>query len=176
MDFLFLQQNYFINQTKLKMKNSFLTGLIGLVVGALIAAFVLFKMSPDLMLIESKSPHDFKTTVSKFEQAVVAQGWKIPAVHDLQATMHGFGKTVGPVKVYELCHPEHAYQILRESEERIVSSMMPCRVAIYEKADGKVYLSRMNSKLMANAMGGIVKEVMSEAFSENEQMIEATIK
>jgi uncharacterized protein (DUF302 family) len=78
--------------------------------------------------------------------------------------------------VYELCHPEHAYQILNKSEERIVSSMMPCRVAIYEKADGSVYLSRMNSKLMANAMGGIVKEVMSEAFSENEQMIEATIK
>jgi uncharacterized protein (DUF302 family) len=158
------------------MKNSFLPGLIGLVAGALIAAFVLFKMSPDLMLIESQSPHDFKTTVSKFEQAVIVQGWKIPAVHDLQATMHGFGKTVGQVKVYELCHPEHAYQILNKSEERIVSSMMPCRVAIYEKADGSVYLSRMNSKLMANAMGGIVKEVMSEAFSENEQMIEATIK
>lgn len=158
------------------MKNLLIAVIAGLIVGGIITGFALFKMSPGMMLMEDRSPHDFNTTVQKFEMAVKNQGWKIPAVHDLQATMHSFGKTVGPVKVYELCHPDHAEKILRESEERIVSTMMPCRVAIYEKADGNVYISRMNSKLMANAMGGIVKNVMSEAFAENEMMIESTIR
>jgi uncharacterized protein (DUF302 family) len=158
------------------MKKLLITAIIALVIGSLITVFAVYKMAPGMMLIEDQSPHNFETTVQKFEQAVAKQGWKMPAVHDLQATMHNFGKTVGPVKVFELCHPDHAEKILRESEERIVSTMMPCRVAIYEKADGKVYVSRMNSALMANAMGGIVKEVMAEAFSENEQMINTTIR
>jgi uncharacterized protein (DUF302 family) len=158
------------------MKKLLITGISTFIIGAVLAMVMIFKMSPGMMLMEDRSPHNFETTVQKFEQAVILQGWKIPKVHDLQATMHSFGKTVGPVMVFELCHPDHAEKILRESEERIVSTMMPCRVAIYEKADGKVYVSRMNSALMANAMGGIVKEVMAEAFSENEQMIEATIR
>lgn len=158
------------------MKNVLIAGLAGLIIGSLITGFAIFKLSPGMMLMETSSPYDFATTVQKFEMAVAKQDWKVPAVHDLQATMHKYGKTVGPVKVYELCHPDHAEKILKKSEERIVSTMMPCRVAIYEKADGKVYISRMNSALMASAMGGIVKEVMAEAFSENEQMIENTIR
>jgi uncharacterized protein (DUF302 family) len=158
------------------MKKLLITAIIALVIGSLITIFAVYKMAPGMMLIEDQSPHNFETTVQKFEQAVAQQGWKMPAVHDLQATLHKYGKTVGPVRVFELCHPDHAEKILRESEERIVSTMMPCRVAIYEKADGKVYVSRMNSALMANAMGGIIKEVMAEAFSENEQMINSTIR
>jgi uncharacterized protein (DUF302 family) len=162
--------NYFI------MNKLVVTGILSFVIGVLIAMVVMFKMAPGLMLKEDVSPHGFQTTVSKFEEAVLMQGWKIPAVHDLQATMHNFGKTLGPVKVFELCHPDHAEKILRESEERIVSTMMPCRVAIYEKADGKVYVSRMNSGLVAKTMGGIINEVMQEAFADNEKMIEAAIR
>ncbi|HHN48724.1 MAG TPA: DUF302 domain-containing protein [Bacteroidales bacterium] len=133
-------------------------------------------MATGLMLKEDVSKYDFETTSTKLEKAVLDKGWKIPAVHDLQATMHNFGKTVGPVKVFELCHPNHAEKILKRSEERIVSTMMPCRVAIYEKADGKVYVSRMNSGLVARTMGGIVNEVMQEAFADSEKMVEAVIK
>lgn len=158
------------------MKNSVLTGIIGFIAGVLISLLVVFKLVPSMMLKEDISPYDFQTTVGKFEKAVLDQGWKIPAVHDLQATLHNFGKTVGPVKVFELCHPDHAEKILKKSEERIVSTMMPCRVAIYEKADGNVYLSRMNSGLVAKTMGGIINEVMQEAFAENEQMIQTTIR
>lgn len=157
------------------MKNVVIAGLVGFVIGSLITGFAIFKLSPGMMLIETSSPHDFATTVQKFETAVADQGWRMPAVHDLQATLLKNGKNVRSVKVFELCQPDHAEKILRESEERIVSTMMPCRVAIYEKADGKVYISRMNSALMSKAMGGIVKEVMSVAFSENELMIKSTI-
>ncbi len=153
-----------------------ITGVVAFLLGAVISVFVVFKMAPGLMLKEDVSKYDFETTLTHFEKAVLDKGWKIPAVHDLQATMHNFGKTVGPVKVFELCHPDHAEKILKRSEERIVSTMMPCRVAIYEKADGKVYVSRMNSGLVARTMGGIVNEVMQEAFADNEKMVEAVIK
>ncbi len=89
--------------------------------------------------------------------------------------MAKFGKTVKPVKVFELCHPDHAEKILKKGDERIVTSLMPCRVSIYEKNNGKVYVSRMNSGLMAKPMGGIIDEVMSAASKENEEILKAII-
>lgn len=83
---------------------------------------------------------------------------------------------VKAVKVFELCHTSHAGKILAKSDERVVSSLMPCRVAIYEKDDGKVYISRMNSGLMASTMKGIIPEVMAEAATENEKILAAVIK
>jgi uncharacterized protein (DUF302 family) len=53
---------------------------------------------------------------------------------------------------------------------------MPCRVAIYEKSNGKVYVSRMNTGLMGKMMGGIIPEVMAVASRESEEMVAAIIK
>ena len=57
-------------------------------------------------------------------------------VHDLQATMKKFDKDVRSVKVFDICHPDHSYEILSRDQERIVSNLMPCRIAVYEKNDG----------------------------------------
>ncbi|MEN8118733.1 MAG: DUF302 domain-containing protein [Bacteroidota bacterium] len=154
------------------MKNSILGGLIGLVLGTVITLFVIFQMAPGLMIMEDASKYDFEETVTKFEKSVKDHGWKIPAVHDLQKTMDKFGHSVKSVKVFELCHPDHANRILEADDERIVSSMMPCRVAIYEKNDGKTYVSRMNSALMAKTMSDLINEVMADASSENEEILE----
>jgi len=99
----------------------------------------------------------------------------MPAVHDLQASMSKFDYDVKQVKVFELCHPDYASKILLESDERIVSSLMPCRVAIYEKDDGKVYISRMNTSLMAGMMGGLIKDVMADASNDTEVILESIL-
>ncbi|MEN8115522.1 MAG: DUF302 domain-containing protein [Bacteroidota bacterium] len=159
------------------MKKSLVTGIIGFVLGVVIAFGVIYKAAPGMMLLENESQYaSFEETVTKFEQSVKDHEWKIPATHDLQKTMAKYGKDVKKVKVFELCHPDHAGKILLESEERIVSSLMPCRVAIYEKHDGKVYISRMNSGMMASTMEGVIPEVMDEAAKQNEEILEAVIK
>ena len=66
----------------------------------------------------------------------------------------------------------HAGAILAESDERIVAALMPCRVSFYEKADGKVYISRMNSGLMAKTFGGLIAEVMAVASADVEVMLQ----
>lgn len=158
------------------MKKSVLTGIVAFFAGVLITAFVIYTIVPNLMLVENESKYNFEETVNHFETAVEDAGWKMPQIHDLQATMLKNGKDVNAVKVFELCHPDHAGRILEKDNERIVSSMMPCRVAIYEKSDGKVYVSRMNSALMASTMGKLISEVMSEAAAENEKMLATIIK
>lgn len=153
-------------------KKSIFWGIGGLIAGVILVAVIGIAAMPSLMMLEDKSPYDFDETVAVFEESVANVGWKVPAVHDLQATMAKYGKDVKSVKVYELCHPDHAGQILSESDERIVSSLMPCRVSFYEKEDGSVYISRMNSGLVAKAFGGIIAEVMSVASADVEVMLE----
>lgn len=149
-----------------------LTGIIiGLIAGAAIALLIVFYASPSLMFREDSYDKDFDTTVAKLEEAVLAKGWKIPAVHDLQATMKKFDKEVRSVKVFEICHPEHSYKILNQSDERIVSNMMPCRIAVYEKEDGSVWISRMNSGFLAKPMTSIIRSTMSDAAKDVEEVI-----
>ncbi len=149
--------------------------IIGVILGAVITMVVLYTSAPGMMLLEDESPYGFQETISRLEAATEAQGWKIPAKHDLQKSMKKFGHDIAPVTVIELCHPDLATRILSSDDERVVSSLMPCRLAVYEK-HGKVYVSRMNSKLMAKPMGGLVNEVMSEASAQNEEILKSIIQ
>ncbi|MBN2236435.1 MAG: DUF302 domain-containing protein [Bacteroidales bacterium] len=146
------------------------TLLIGLVAGILISFALLYIQAPSLMIMEDESKYNFEETVARFEEAAQNQGWKISKTHDLQASLAKFGTEVQAIKVIELCHPEYAGEILSNVDARVVASMMPCRVAIYEK-NGKVILSRMNSSLMAKSFGGIITKVMANASADNEIMI-----
>jgi uncharacterized protein (DUF302 family) len=157
------------------MKKTIIGGVAGFVLGIGLTVGVIMAMAPGMMIFEDVSPYSFEETVTKLEASTKKQGWSIPAVHDLQKSMKKFGKDVRPVKVFELCHPDHAGKILAADSERIVSSLMPCRVAVYERADGKTHISRMNSGMMAGMFGGLIAEVMADAAAENEQILKPII-
>jgi uncharacterized protein (DUF302 family) len=145
--------------------------IIGLFAGIVIGWLIIYLVSPSLLFRESRSFMDMDATVTKIEEQVSEKGWKVPAVHDLQATMKKFGKEVRSVKVLEICHPDHSYQILSRNKERIVSSMMPCRIAVYEKDDGSVWISRMNSGVVARPLTKVVRKTMSAAAKDMEMII-----
>jgi uncharacterized protein (DUF302 family) len=152
--------------------NKMATGIvIGLIIGLVVAFLITYLSAPALMFKETRVESDFGTTVENIEKAVTEHGWKIPHVHDLQATLRNFGKDVRSVKIYELCNPEYAYEILSKDQERVVASLMPCRLAVYEKKDGKVYISRMNSGTVAKPMSRVVRKTMSGAARDMEEMI-----
>ena len=153
------------------MKKEFLFGLAGLIIGIVLTGLFAYKSAPGMMLKESESRYDFDRSVEVFTQTASDMGWSIPTVHDMKETMDNFGHDVLNAKVFELCHPDHASKILKLDDERIVSSMMPCRVSIYEKSDGKTYISWMNTAMMGNMMGGVIADVMKEASGETEEMI-----
>ncbi len=145
--------------------------IIGVVAGLLLGGLITFLSMPKLMFKESESHLGFDATVASVQEQIDARGWKTPFVHDLQATMLKFDHEVAGVKVFEICHPDHSYQILKESDDRIVSSMMPCRISVYEKADGSVWINRMNSGVVAKPMSRIIRETMTAAADDVELII-----
>jgi len=156
-------------------KSNLLFGLSGLVIGIVLVFVIMYVSAQSMMLKEEPLNLNFEDAVELFEKTTIERGWKIPTVHDLQATMTKFGKDVRKVKVFEICHPEHAYKILSKDDERIVSSLMPCRISIYEKSNGKVYVSWMNTGLMGSLMKGVVPEVMSDASRESKEIVDVML-
>ena len=132
--------------------------------------------SKDKMLLEDPSRYDFNTTVEKVSAAVAEAGWKMPASHDLQNTIRNFGVEILPVKILEICHPKHSSRLLQLDNERIVSTFMPCRISVYEKSDGRCYVSRLNGALLSKSFGGLVEEVMTTANTEMEDMIALVLR
>lgn len=108
--------------------------------------------------IERESRLNFSETVDSLTIALQTDGWKISAKHDLENDLKKNGYTILPVKVLELCNPNHSSKMLLMDDMRYLSIIMPCRVAIYEKSDGKTYITLMNSIEMAKIIGGPIEE------------------
>lgn len=125
----------------------------------------------ETLFLENESKYSFAETVDKLTVEIENQGWKLSAVHDLQETLSKFGTDVLAIKVFALCHPKHSSKILTRDDERIVSSLMPCRISVYEKSNGKTYISRVNTGLLAKSIGGIIEEVMLASTSDVEDIL-----
>jgi len=149
--------------------------LSGLIVGIGLTVVLLVVVLPKQMFVINESKLGFDETVEAITQSVQKNNWSMPHMYDLQATMKKNGFDVNPVKVFSLCKPEHAYRILSDDNERMVSALMPCRVAVYEKG-GKTYISMLNAGLFSKLLGKKVKDVMGDASAENLQILAPVIK
>lgn len=150
--------------------------LAGIISGILISLALVVLLAPKLMFIESESNFDFETTKQLIEKGTPENKWSMPHQYDLQATMDKHGFKVNPVNVYSVCKPDIAVKILGGDTHRHISAMMPCRIAVYEKADGKTYVARMNAALMARILGKEVNAVMGEAGEGAEKILEPILK
>ena len=132
-------------------------------------------MNTNQLIIEQVSPFDVATTVEKLIAAANQKEWQNPAVHNLQQSLARSGKEVRPVQVIEICKPEYSGQMLEKSDERIVSIMMPCRISVYEKEDGKAYVALMNTSAMSAGMPLTVAEAMQGASDETFEIVKSVI-
>ena len=122
-------------------------------------------------IFEKESLFGFNETVELLITAATDREWGNPATHDLQATLAKSGKSVRPVKVIEICKPTYSGNMLEKSDERIVSVMMPCRISVYEKADGKIYVATVNGKIFTLGQSDAIQKVMMEAADEIEVIV-----
>jgi len=151
-------------------------GIGGLLAGLVLMAILGFYSLPGLMMLEDESKYGFEETVEVFTAKVDEAGWSILQVHDMKSILSRHGHDVDNVQIFELCSSKYSAEILKLDDERIVSPLMPCRIAIYEKSNGKTYVTRMDSKLMARPFGGVINKVMQTAAVETEEIIAQIIK
>jgi uncharacterized protein (DUF302 family) len=154
----------------MKLKLPLLMFLGGTLAGLVLAAILGTLLMPRLMLRERVSPYGLQETVQRITTNAVSAGWVVSSVTALDESVrkHGGGE-VRPVRLVNLCQAQHAAKILQADEARIVSVMMPCTIAVYEKSDGKVYVGTMNAGLLGRMFGGVVAEVMAGPVAREQQ-------
>lgn len=132
-------------------------------------------MSTNQFIIEQVSPFNVNETVEKIIEVATRKEWQNPANHDLQKSLARSNKHVRPVQVVEICKPEYSGTMLEKNDERIVSVMMPCRISVYEKEDGKTYIALMNTAAMIEGMPPSVAGAMKGASEETFDIVKEVI-
>lgn len=149
--------------------------LIGAIVGFLLMGIIVWLAMPPLMINVHKSPYGFDETVVAVEKAVISQkGWKVSKVFNIQKNIIDAGHpNMTRVKVVALCNPHYANSILSDDKDKVVTTMMPLGIGVYETKDGSVYMSEMNIGLMGMMFGGTIADVMGDASTDIAKMIAA---
>lgn len=126
-----------------------------------------------LMIKENLSPYPFEKTVEIIVSNAQTQEWSVPKVYDFQALLIEKGEAdPGKIKVIKLCKASIASKMLTPDDSKYVGAMMPCSVAVYEKQDGKTYVSSMNMSLMATMFGGEVGDILDQVATEEEHILQ----
>ncbi|RXK88163.1 DUF302 domain-containing protein [Chlorobaculum sp. 24CR] len=144
--------------------------LIGIAVGILLAVGAGWMMMPAMMLKEYQSPFGVEQTVDNIRENAISQGWVVASVMAIDNSVKKYGGgDLPPVRLVNLCEPNHAYNILKDDKNKIVSVMMPCTISVYQKADGKTWVCVMNAALLGKMFGGVVAEVMGGTVAKQQQ-------
>jgi uncharacterized protein (DUF302 family) len=147
-----------------------IAALVGVVIGAVLCAAVIFGVMPSKMIVTAESKLGFDETVAALEKATVENDWVVPGVLDINKSMASKGVKFEPrVKVVQLCNPRHAKSVL--SINRMLSAMMPCTISVWVGDDDKVYVSSMNTRFMAKMLGGEAGRIMGGEVADGQEAI-----
>lgn len=150
--------------------------LIGLFSGVLLALILFVIFLPSMMVEVEKSKLSFDDTVNAIQDKALANNWQVPKIYDIQASLVKSGyQDMTKLKILSMCQPDHAYGILSDDANKMVSSMMPCRIGVFEDKDGEVFISRMNIRLMSKLFGGTIETVMGKVAGEESRMLEGIL-
>lgn len=158
------------------MKEKIMPFLTGVFTGVAVVALSIFLFASKIMVVEDESPWSYDEAVKIVKDKAAEMKWSVPVVHELHRSMEKAGYQVQPAAVIEICRPDYAAEILQADKARNVTSLMPCRIALYKTSDGRTVVSRMNTGLMSGLFGGKVTEVMAKATADSEKIIAALIK
>lgn len=127
-----------------------------------------------LMINVGESKYDFLTTIDELNQSIIeADDWKVVTTMNMTKSLAAHGFEINNIFVLELCNPVLANDMLGDEDNLWMGAMMPCRMAVYEKSDGKTYVASMNMGLMSNMFPGDIGDAMAQVALDDEEILEA---
>ncbi len=103
---------------------------------------------------QSESTNDYTRSVARpyvevlaaVKTAAEAQGFRVSNVHDIAASLRKEGLERPPYATVEVCNSKIAAQVL--NAEPLLGSIMPCRIAVFQKGDVTVVSMIRPTRLM----------------------------
>ena len=127
------------------------------------------------MMTEMKSRLGFKETISALQEAAKKRGWRVGQATDMQEAMIKAGqKNAKPFTVLPMCKQDLAESLLKAQAEQKAMPFAPCRMSVFEGADGKVYIAKPNTELWAQMATPVFTPLLKK-FVEEEKAVLANI-
>jgi uncharacterized protein (DUF302 family) len=145
----------------LKVIGSFLAGVV-------VVVLLIYNFAGSLMFREIPSPFGMEETVARIQQNVqnAGNGWALSGLRNAAKPIEMDGGNVLPVLMIEACSTRYSGPILKDDSLRFLSNLMPCKISVYKKNDGKTYIGLMNAELIGglfgSKVGGIMKHVAAD--------------
>ncbi len=148
--------------------------IAGLVAGVAITLLLAWNMASSMMFREVPSPFGLEETVARIQQNVqnAGNGWALSGLRNPAKAVQNDGGNVLPVLMIEACSTQYSKPILQDDSVRYLSILMPCKISVYKKNDGKVYIGMMNAGLMGKMFGPMVGEVMGHVAEDQKKFIQ----
>lgn len=129
------------------------------------------------MMLEKPSKLGVNETVDTLKKAAEARGWKVAGIFDAQEMMKQAGHTdVKPMRILGMCHPTLAEAVLVAQQKAQMPPTLTCRYSVYQGLDGKVYVMRFNTGLMAQMTKGEVAAALTNLSKEEDAVMAAVLK
>jgi uncharacterized protein (DUF302 family) len=158
----------------MKTKFIVLTALIiGIFIGIGFTAITLNLSTGKMMLKEIRSPYHFEKTVEVLTNRINSQpGWHVVQIIDQNsAVQEGGGKEIGNFKIIQYCHGEYSSEMLGKDDRKKIGAMMPKTFAVYEKANGQIFIATANGMVMGKLFGGETEELIEKVSLEIENVL-----
>jgi uncharacterized protein (DUF302 family) len=148
--------------------------IIGSFIAGILATAILGYVSMDkLMFTERVSPFGMEETVARIQHNIEAtgNGWALAGLRNPGKAVEADGGNTLPVMMIEACSTKYSGPILKDDTVRFLSILMPCKISVYKKNDGKVYIGTMNAGLMGQMFGPLVGGVMKNVAADQAKFL-----
>jgi len=141
--------------------------------GIAFAAVLTWNLMGGLMFHEHPSPFGVEETVARIQQNIVAagNGWSLSGLRNPAAAVKADGGNALPVMMVEACSTKYSGPILNDDSVRFLSILMPCKISVYKKNDGKTYIGAMNAGLLGPMFGSLVGDIMGKVATDQAKFI-----
>ncbi len=117
----------------------------------------------------------FEETVTAIRTTAGKRGWKVGDVQDMQAEMRKSGAKEGRrMKVIPLCPVGAGDRVAKASGGK--APPLPCRATVFEGADGKVNVIRLNLHTLARGMKGDLSKVLAELAADEDGLYKGILE
>lgn len=144
----------------------------GFIAGLVFVAALAYSFMGSLMFREIPSPFGVEETVARIQQNIqkAGNGWSLIGLRDPAKAVHNDGGNVLPVLMIEACSTRYSGPILKDDNIRFLSILIPCKISVYTKNDGKTYIGMMNAGLFGKLFG--VGEIMSHVAADQARFVQ----
>ena len=146
----------------------------GFVAGVIVVALMIYSFMGSFIFREVASPFGVEETVARIQQNIqnTGNGWALSGLRNPGKAVEADGGNTLPVLLIEACSTKYSGPILKDDSVRFLSNLMPCKIAVYKKNDGKTYIGMMNAGLVGKLFGPMVGETMAHVAVDQAKFIQ----